>query len=547
MEGKRKAKRSPWDTFIVYCPVNFDVSILQKGLSGKRDYKTNFVDAALYIIHLLIKFQEQKDKRDEFEADGYFRLNATLLKQSCGEKYVDVLVVLKVAGVIEGNGRYSRKRHISKGYRLTAEYNSAEVRSVPLSARSNVNKFCIGRQKIKEQANKESLQKLSHITKWFDAKRLTIALESVHDVIEFYQHKLKNRISPTCSTQQRKQIESAIHFRYNNAIDSIKKINAGHFNLRSSGEDRRLHHAVASLKKEFRSFLLFDGKPLVSIDIRASQPYLLTQVFFSEFYSAKTINSPSKAFTLNKHYKHLYKAIQEERPINLPAFLQMPVNQRHIKKSSFAFHSKIDWEAGFYDQLIGIDKVYSGKSFFKTKEATKRDIMSIFYDAQNKRRKYYAGFVRFESHFPQEVAVIEYFDKLSRKHDTGFLPILMQRMESYLVLNKVCSRIAKKYPEAPIIPIHDSVLTTQEYVDQVKHIMESTLLKETGLKPGIRVETSLSIEDAIDSLEDLVEEDYQEILIKSRKKIYPFRAIKPPLLSQVPQWKGEVIDCSRYH
>lgn len=547
MGVKRKAKRSPKDSFIVYCPANFDVSILQKGLSGKRDYKANFADAALYIIHLLVKFQEQKDKRDEFEAYGYFRLNATLLKESCGEKYVDVLVALKAAGVIEGNGRYSRKRHISKGYRLTAEYNSAEVVSVPLSPGSNVNKFCINRRKTKEQSNEKSLRKLSHITKWFDAKRLTIALASVHDVIEFYQHKLKSRISPTCSTQQRKQLESAILFRYNNAIDSIKKINAGDFNLRSSGEDRRLHHAVASLKKEFRPFLLFDGKPLVSIDIKASQPYLLTQVLFSSLYSTYTKRGITKAFNLYKHYNTLYKAIQEESTIKFPGLSQMPVSQRNMRSSYFPFHREVNWEAGFYDELILRDKEFSNEPVFKNKAATKKAIMLLFYDAKTIGKEYRTGFSRFKFHFPQEASVIEYFDKLSRKHETGFLPILMQRMESYLILNKVCTRITKECPDAPIIPIHDSVLTTPEYVDQVRYIMESTLLKETGLKPGIKVETSLSIEDAIDSLEDLVEEDYQEILIKSRKKIYPFRAIKHPLLSQVPQWKGEVIDCSRYH
>ncbi len=50
--------------------------------------------------------------------------------------------------------------------------------------------------------------------------------------------------------------------------------------------------------------------------------------------------------------------------------------------------------------------------------------------------------------------------KQRRKED---LSIMLMRIESRLVLDRICHRIALEYPEAVIFTIHDSIVTTVTY------------------------------------------------------------------------------------
>ncbi len=83
-----------------------------------------------------------------------------------------------------------------------------------------------------------------------------------------------------------------------------------------------------------------------------------------------------------------------------------------------------------------------------------------------------------------------------------YLSILLQRIESYLFIDVICKRIAKKYPEATIIPIHDSIATTNDYVDIFSSIISEELEIATGYKPNLKLEYWRP-EEAFNSLEEL--------------------------------------------
>ena len=73
------------------------------------------------------------------------------------------------------------------------------------------------------------------------------------------------------------------------------------------------------------------------------------------------------------------------------------------------------------------------------------------------------------------------------KH-TNFLAVLLQRIESYLVLEIICKRIALERPKLPIYTIHDSIVTTIGNEEYVKSIMVEMLKSYIGHEPKLKFE-----------------------------------------------------------
>ena len=73
-----------------------------------------------------------------------------------------------------------------------------------------------------------------------------------------------------------------------------------------------------------------------------------------------------------------------------------------------------------------------------------------------------------------------------KKDDYRSLAWMIQRAESKLIITQICGRLMKEHPDYFISTIHDSILTTEEYVDEIKLIMEQEF-KKLGLCPSIRI------------------------------------------------------------
>jgi hypothetical protein len=53
------------------------------------------------------------------------------------------------------------------------------------------------------------------------------------------------------------------------------------------------------------------------------------------------------------------------------------------------------------------------------------------------------------------------------------------------MIDVIAKRISVEYPDAPIFTIHDSISTTEEYVDVVEDIMKEELSKAIGHAPKL--------------------------------------------------------------
>lgn len=63
----------------------------------------------------------------------------------------------------------------------------------------------------------------------------------------------------------------------------------------------------------------------------------------------------------------------------------------------------------------------------------------------------------------------------------------MQHAESSLFIGAVCGRIMREGPSVPILTIHDSLLTTPQYVDYAESVIREEFDK-LGVSPRLKEE-----------------------------------------------------------
>lgn len=86
--------------------------------------------------------------------------------------------------------------------------------------------------------------------------------------------------------------------------------------------------------------------------------------------------------------------------------------------------------------------------------------------------------------FPSIARVFAYIKKDNHRN----LAIILQRIESFLLLQLVCGRISKERPDVPLFTIHDNIVTTVGNETYVQSIMESELTKVMGAAPTFSIE-----------------------------------------------------------
>jgi hypothetical protein len=62
----------------------------------------------------------------------------------------------------------------------------------------------------------------------------------------------------------------------------------------------------------------------------------------------------------------------------------------------------------------------------------------------------------------------------------------LQRTEAKIVLDCICKRINIENPKIPIITVHDSIIITRKYHNQVHRIIQEELILEIGHQPVLK-------------------------------------------------------------
>jgi hypothetical protein len=119
-----------------------------------------------------------------------------------------------------------------------------------------------------------------------------------------------------------------------------------------------------------------------------------------------------------------------------------------------------------------------------SRDAVKKKFMQFMYHNSNNK---WAG-------DPEVNAIKDIFPTLTevfreiKKFDYKALPILLQYLERYLTIDVICQRIHTVNALIPLFTIHDSIVTTEEFVPLVEAVMLEELTAAIGYPPTLAIE-----------------------------------------------------------
>ena len=528
-----------------HLPSNFDVDDFLKKEKSNVTKRKNIKAAMYYILNTLYNMSMQRKYRVYFEENGGYPLSSKIMNDILGKRYLEALNLLEKYGVISRSGSYQVGEK-SKLVSLTEKYSSTEIKIRQIPSDANISKKILDNRLLIQNENQTALGKIPFVTKWFDPSRLSVNEKTVHGFIEFYRAELIGRIPnklPKGRTSE--EIISRINQRVNSMLDTMYSFRRGEMRLSKTGKDHRLHSFLSNTKKELRTLYLFDGKPMVSLDLKSSQPYLFTYL----------LNPKNWVFIKQDIFPELFTDILTQEEQHQLHSILMFGGFNGIKSTMSnnkpGFYD-ILWENDFYSLLVERAKSENMVDVFPDRAAAKKAMMMLLFD-EGWYKDVSKEFMLFSKWYPHEAELIKFIKHISRgvkfenpdsEKSTNLLPILLQRIESKLILEYVCEVISREIPDAPLLPVHDCIHTTEEYVEEVTSIMERELKRIVGITPGIKIE-KYSQQQTLNELSKLADDDIADIL-KHKSKSNVYTNTKPPFLLKIPEKGFDMLISGRY-
>lgn len=499
----------------LYLPENLDLFQL------KADYPTdipNAIDKCAYICSLIL--MSKQFNKDRFE-DEYVPLHSKKLQDVIGD-YKNCITYLEQNGVIVVNPQYIVGEQ-SKGYKFTDEYQTTAVTFNHLKPQFR-------RKLIRHENNRNGYTAhLEYITKWLNSE-----LKLNHDLVDEwinYNHDVKTTFPDLRDYNHIKEKYKCPEEQFKFSKLVAERFKNDDF---SHGQDQnvyRLHTNLTNMPSMMRNALTYKGKPMVSIDISNSQPYLAILLLINSFRLKRT-TKPKTALQID-FGKKLQETIatfkQQEKPsiksqqkllsggtLSFSTKKEVSntkidinkidnedrLNIKDIKvkdKSSYIMLLKqsinpvntdinkyinLVCSGTFYEYLMQLFTRELGEGF-NDRTTVKVEVLKLFFTANGFLHQPDAAAKKvFKNHFP---TVYKIFSTIKKK-DKADLPKLLQSIESYLIIDVIAKRIARELPHAPIYTIHDSIATTIEYRDAVKKIMQEELESKIGIAPNLKEE-----------------------------------------------------------
>ena len=247
----------------------------------------------------------------------------------------------------------------------------------------------------------------------------------------------------------------------------------------------RVHTVLTNLPSALRQFLRFDGSPLVNLDIANSQPMFLG---FLLLHGCNTLKSSTGEINgvMDPEKKKLLELLYPYSIPNQPPPSPTPLRSRIIKVDQVVMDQ--------YLECVFAGKLYEtlGTSVGLTREQAKGGVLHALYCDTRKwrtRREALAEeypetaltFKAYDNVFPGLMQAVD----LWKEGDYTRLPKAMQRVESYVMFQRICDRIRGERPETWLATIHDSILCHPRDADYIMSVMVAEFAG-IGARPTIK-------------------------------------------------------------
>lgn len=495
-------------------PSSVDVGSMVSRLNLSETLSKNLKHRIYYVLSRIVVHDENMEF---YENNDYYRtMCSENMKDILGPRYyrqVMNLLMTPSDPVIECNNSYQTGK-FCKSYRLTEKYNTGEVkyRTLPDDL-DMVNRIKENRPSLMEGL--AMMDKFDFLIKQFDKHQLSID-PSVFEYITNMYRQLKERVISSNKYQM-----MVIHNLIGRWLNILDRLNNGDLNPMVSGKNHRLNSLFTQIPKNLRPWILCDGKPLVGVDVKSCQPYLLATVMEDGFF-----NSSVEGYNLHTIYPNIYKDLFDR---NMVEGLWNTGNDLMVSSTGYSTnyvihctgntcnnisissstkkYSPFMWCHYFDSQEIKNIKEYQSLPFVqdyysyviktnldteitteeleKERSSFKKNTMYILFDGNQSRRKNNPKVKYMDECFP---GVNKWLELALENIGGKELSYILQRSESYFLLNQVSRRFNYDNPSAPIFTIHDGLYTHVEYVDSLKGLIADTGFKLTGILPGVKIE-----------------------------------------------------------
>lgn len=474
---------------------NFSVTIYvpMKIIDNKdcifENKKKLFIDKCYFMCYEIIYLKSLYKNNNRYHADEYTEIPAKELERALGQHYYkNVISFLKDNKIIEISEKYSNYKKngsYAKGYKISKNYESTvtpvkinikSVKSYIEYKRSNA-KYRKSDSKNKTSLTKEPIQLNDQVT----TLEITDLSEENIRICKFY-----NEYMFICKNLKLLEFDD----EFDNAIKNLKPskkskkkseincinraiITVGHIKgetpttYKYDTRSGRFYYPLVNLRKELRNLLRVDGKKLVEVDIKSSQPFMCNTLYNEVNWEDSDLISK-----LRKEYKLLS---DEEQFIIASLDSKENMQFATFNESKKRFNQIL--KSGFYEYIA---ERYYGLGSELTEEKIKRVknkcISEVLFGHVNQKKRYWKIFCR---EFPLLAYMIcpkkynnpkhEIFVKHAKGQKTKYdgdknMAFKLQKAEAEIIFG-----VVRKLREKNIVcfTIHDSIMVLPEHSDLV--------------------------------------------------------------------------------
>lgn len=496
-------------------PTSVDVESIVSSLPNlSKTQSRNLENRIYYILSRVVVHNENL----ELYKNNNFRrtLRSEQMKKILGSRQYRQAMNLLMGTedpVLLSDHKYQTGRK-SKSYWLADKYNTGGITIKVLSEKLEM----VQRIKVYYSSYQESIdmmERYGFLINQFNQHSISFD-PSVFDYISNMYRLLKEQV-----VKNNKYQMMVIHNLIGRWLYFVDKVNDGDFNPLVSGKNHRLNSLFTLIPKNLRPWILVDGKPLIGVDVKACAPYLLASVMKSEFF-----NSGDEGYNLKTIYPSLFNKLYNRNMVQgiwdkeqnwvisntgyngssvanntgIPSSI-IYNKEEQLKYSSFMWCQKFDIEEikdiieyqnisfsdDYYTIVIksDLDEEITLEELEKERNSFKKNNMFILFDSKLSRRNNNPHVQHMDKCFR---GVNKWLEIALESIGGKELSYILQRTESYYLLNKVSKRFNQLYPDAPLFTIHDCLFTTQEYTERLKSLISDTGLELTGILPGAKIE-----------------------------------------------------------
>ena len=505
---------------------------LSQYITGRSQRNKSMCDAAYFVVSLLTP--PVFNPKDYQYMRGFKPLSSKVVNRMTRNRFNEVKTILLDSNLTEnGPVVLSDDLYIKGvkplGYKLN-QWLLEENKFIEVEIDE---KYDTRKEKLKNEWELEMKcfeDRYIHIKEDMDQSQITIDAAAA----ETYLKELKKRVLSKVVKENKTQVKKYFKKLYK-VIENIEK---GEFNYSVSKRNHRVNSVFTSMKRELRYFLRTNGEQMVEVDITTSHPFtlatILTEKFFTETKGGYNLYSIFPQYY--KSFKYSCEAMEYQDFLKKFAGHMViesnVINDNYIKYYTYKgdvltnikyplLDTFISYMCGRFWRRRGIQKyralnfkedIYKtiGDDIGMTREKVK-DQFQLYINFSDKNRRVNVELIKhMERKFKDVSKLIQFMSNIN--HLKSPFSYLIQRCESYLFLRHGCRRLSKN--NIPYITIHDSVLCQKEKRYEVQYLLTDTIIKQTGLTPGIKFK---ELEDPFPSLDEAAADIAESISSKNKK------------------------------